>query len=124
MAFLLKPDTRASWEVRQGKRLSHWFTPDKSCWMTLPAKGRRHGTVPLEPSNEWIRCGKSLKDLKHFGSTLKAGALWRDITRLPLGLDSLDTRSQTPETRQKHIEVALDKLNKGMRRPCCFNRNL
>jgi len=32
--------------------------------------------------------------------------------------------SPNPATRQKHIEVSLDKLRKGMRRPCCFNRNM
>jgi hypothetical protein len=26
-------------------------------------------------------------------------------------------------TREKRIEVSIDKLRKGMRRPCCFNRS-
>jgi hypothetical protein len=29
-----------------------------------------------------------------------------------------------PETRRRRIEVACSKLKAGMRRPCCFNRNL
>jgi hypothetical protein len=29
-----------------------------------------------------------------------------------------------PETRRRRIEVACAKLTAGVRRPCCFNRNL
>lgn len=32
--------------------------------------------------------------------------------------------TNSPETRKKRIEVSCDKLRKGMRRPCCFNRNM
>lgn len=29
--------------------------------------------------------------------------------------------TKVADTRQKHLRVMVDKLNKGMRRPCCFN---
>ncbi|KAJ3048875.1 hypothetical protein HK097_010121 [Rhizophlyctis rosea] len=32
--------------------------------------------------------------------------------------------TKNEETRRKRIEVAIDKLGKGSRRPCCFNRSL
>jgi hypothetical protein len=32
--------------------------------------------------------------------------------------------TKSPETRKKRIEVAGSKLEAGMRRPCCFNRNV
>ena len=32
--------------------------------------------------------------------------------------------TENPETRQRRIEVSCDKLRKGMRRPCCFNRSM
>jgi hypothetical protein len=55
----------------------------------------------------------------------KAHALWEDITPGARWDWIRWVRAvKTPETRQKHIRVALDKLDKGMRRPCCFNRNL
>ncbi len=55
----------------------------------------------------------------------KAKDLWNDITPMARWDWVRWVRAvKTPETRQKHIEVALDKLNKGMRRPCCFNRAL
>lgn len=31
--------------------------------------------------------------------------------------------TKNPETRRKRVEVARSKLEAGMRRPCCFNRN-
>jgi len=32
--------------------------------------------------------------------------------------------TKNDDTRKRRIEVALSKLTAGMRRPCCFNRNL
>ncbi len=29
-----------------------------------------------------------------------------------------------PETRKKRIDASIDKMKKGMRRPCCFNQNM
>lgn len=55
----------------------------------------------------------------------KANTLWVNVTPIARWDWIRWIRAvKTPETRQKHIEVMLDKLNKGMRRPCCFNRNL
>ena len=31
--------------------------------------------------------------------------------------------TNNPKTREKHIAVACDKLRKGSKRPCCFNRS-
>ena len=62
---------------------------------------------------------------KALSASQKAEDLWRDITPNARWDWIRWIRAvKTPETRQKHIEVALSKLNKGMRRPCCFNRNL
>ncbi|PKN71767.1 MAG: hypothetical protein CVU50_10055 [Candidatus Cloacimonetes bacterium HGW-Cloacimonetes-3] len=32
--------------------------------------------------------------------------------------------AKQPETRKRRIGIALDKLRKGIKRPCCFNRNM
>ncbi|HRN71236.1 MAG TPA: YdeI/OmpD-associated family protein, partial [Candidatus Woesebacteria bacterium] len=66
------------------------------------------------------------EDLKRALKTSpQATALWNDITPLARWDWVRWIRAvKTKETRQKHVEVALDKLNKGMRRPCCFNRSL
>ena len=118
---LLEPDGR--YVPRQGS--SHWFRPDKKLLDGAGAKAGDTVQVSLESTKEWVE-PEVPKDLKKtlFASP-KAEALWKDITPLARWDWIRWIRAvKTPETRQKHIEVALDKLNKGMRRPCCFNRNL
>jgi uncharacterized protein YdeI (YjbR/CyaY-like superfamily) len=50
-----------------------------------------------------------------------ARALWADIT--PLARNEWIcwvTSAKKSETRAKRIVVGIDKMNKGMRRPCCW----
>lgn len=50
-----------------------------------------------------------------------ANRLWADIT--PLARNEWIcwvTSAKKEETRRRRIEVGLDKLRKGMRRPCCW----
>lgn len=58
---------------------------------------------------------------KAIAGDAKVRELWADIT--PLARNEwicwvLDAKKQ--ETRQRRIEVGLDKMRKGMRRPCCW----
>jgi hypothetical protein len=122
---VLEPDGRGS----------HWFRFDNLSTQVKagpPAsdmlKALRAGDtveVSLELTHEWLD-PKVPADLKKaLSASPKAHALWKDITPLARWDWIRWIRAvKTPETRQKHIEVALDKLNRGMRRPCCFNRNL
>lgn len=108
-----------------GKRPSHWFSPDKKLLSDANAKAGDTVQVALEPTKEWIEPEVPDDLKKALSSSPKAEALWKDITPMARWDWVRWIRAvKTPETRQKHIEVALDKLNKGMRRPCCFNRNL
>lgn len=118
---LLEPDGRYG----QGKKPSHWFRPDEKLLSEARAKAGDSVEVSLEPTKEWIE-PEVPEDLKKaLSASPKADALWKDITPMARWDWVRWVRAvKTPETRQKHIEVALDKLNKGMRRPCCFNRNL
>ncbi|HRN67256.1 MAG TPA: YdeI/OmpD-associated family protein [Promineifilum sp.] len=118
---LLEPDGRYA----PGQQSSHWFSPDKKLLDAAGAVAGDSVEVSMEPSKEWIE-PEVPEDLKEALSTSpKAEALWEDITPLARWDWIRWIRAvKTAETRQKHIEVALDKLNKGMRRPCCFNRNL
>lgn len=118
---LLEPDGMYA----SGKKPSHWFKPDKKLLDDAPAKAGDTVQVSLEPTNEWIEPDIPEDLKKALKTSPKADALWKDITPLARWDWIRWIRAvKTPETRQKHIEVALDKLNKGMRRPCCFNRNL
>lgn len=118
---LLEPDGRYG----AGKKPSHWFSPDKKLLSKANAKVGDIVLVSLEPSTEWIEPEVPDDLKKALASSPKAEALWKDITPLARWDWIRWIRAvKTPETRQKHIKVALDKLNKGMRRPWCFNRNL
>ncbi len=118
---LLEPDGRYA----PGQQSSHWFSPDQKLLDDAGATAGDSVEISMEPSKEWIE-PEVPEDLKKaLSASPKAEALWEDITPLARWDWIRWIRAvKTPETRQKHIEVALDKLNKGMRRPCCFNRNL
>ena len=118
---LLEPDGRYA----PGQQSSHWFRPDKKLLEDAGVAAGDSVEISMEPTKEWIE-PEVPEDLKKALSTSpKAEVIWKDITPLARWDWIRWIRAvKTPETRQKHIEVALDKLNKGMRRPCCFNRNL
>ena len=106
---LLEPDGRYA----PGQQSSHWFSPDKKLLDAAGAVAGDSVEVSMEPSKEWIE-PEVPEDLKEALSTSpKAEALWEDITPLARWDWIRWIRAvKTAETRQKHIEVALDKLNK------------
>ena len=58
---------------------------------------------------------------KALASDPKARAMWVDIT--PLARNEWIcwvTSAKKAETRDKRITVGMDKMRKGMRRPCCW----
>ena len=118
---MLEPDGRYA----PGQQSSHWFSPDQKLLDEAGAEAGDSVKVSMESTKEWIEPEVPADLKKALSASPKAEALWKDITPLARWDWIRWTRAvKTPETRQKHIEVALDKLNKGMRRPCCFNRNL
>lgn len=118
---LLEPDG----SYGEGKEPSHWFRPDQKLLDKAKAKAGDIVDVSLEPTKEWIEPQIPTDMKKALGSSSKARALWDDTTPLAHWDWVRWVRAvKTEETRKKHLEVMLDKLNKGMRRPCCFNRNM
>lgn len=118
---LLEPDGRYG----QGKKPSHWFRPDKKLLLEAHATVGDTVKMELEPTKEWVEPEVPEDVKKALSTSPKAEALWKDITPLARWDWIRWIRAvKTLETREKHIRVALDKLNKGMRRPCCFNRNM
>lgn len=118
---LLEPDGKYG----PGLKPSHWFRPEKALLDASKAKAGDTVEVLLEPTKEWIEPEVPADVKKALSSSPKAEALWNDITPMARWDWIRWIRAvKTEKTRQKHIKVALDKLNKGMRRPCCFNRNL
>ena len=118
---LLEPDGKYG----QGKKSSHWFRPDRDLLEKVNAKEGDTVQVSLESTKDWIEpeVPQDMKDA--LSKSKKAKFLWGDITPLARWDWVRWVRAvKTEETRQEHLRVMLDKLNKGMRRPCCFNRNL
>jgi hypothetical protein len=104
---------------------SHWFRPDEKLLKEAHATSGDTVSVSLEATKDWVEPDLP-EDMKNaLESSPKAYALWKETTPLAHWDWVRWVRAvKTSETRQKHLEVMLDKLNKGMRRPCCFNRNL
>lgn len=118
---LLEPDGRYG----VGVKPSHWFRPDNKLLKKAKVAMGDSVEVEIEPTKEWIEPVVPDDVKKALASSKKAQSLWHDITPLARWDWIRWVRAvKTPETRQKHIEVMLDKLNRGDRRPCCFNRNL
>lgn len=118
---LLEPDGRYG----AGKKPSHWFAPDKKLLNDIHAGPGDTVRISLEPTSEWIEPHIPKDVEKALSSSPKAKALWTVITPSARWDWIRWIRAvKTPQTREKHIKVALDKLNRGMRRPCCFNRNM
>jgi len=118
---VLEPDGRYA----PGQQSSHWFRPEQKLLDEASAKAGDTVQVSLEVVKDWIEPEVPEDLQKALAASPKAEALWEDITPLARWDWIRWIRAvKTQETRQKHIDVALDKLNKGMRRPCCFNRNL
>lgn len=118
---LLEPDGKYG----PGLKPSHWFSPDKKLLDEANAAAGDTVQVSLESTKDWIEPEVPTDVKKALTSSPKAAALWKDITPSARWDWIRWIRAvKTAETRQKHLEVMLDKLNRGMRRPCCFNRNL
>lgn len=118
---VLEPDGR--YVPSQGS--SHWFSPAPSLIKEAGIKIGEPVNISLEPTKEWIDPEVPSDLQKALAAAPKAKAMWHDITPMARWDWVRWIRAvKTPETRQKHIQVALDKLNRGTRRPCCFNRNL
>ncbi len=118
---LLEPDGKYG----PGLKPSHWFSPSKKLLEDAHVAAGDRVQVSIEPTKEWVEPEVPIDLKKALATSAKAGALWKDITPGARWDWIRWIRAvKTQETRQKHIEVALSKLNKGMRRPCCFNRNL
>jgi uncharacterized protein YdeI (YjbR/CyaY-like superfamily) len=77
----------------------------------MASKKLAHGTIHRLPAD----FRQAIK------SDAAAQSLWADIT--PLARNEWIcwvTSARKDETRQRRIEVGIDKLRGGMRRPCCW----
>lgn len=104
---------------------SHWFRVDQILGKASEASCGDTCLVAIEPSRNWPE-PEIPEDLKNaLMDAPQANTQWRDITPMARWdwIRWIGSTRQS-ETRKRRIEAALDKLIKGERRPCCFNRNL
>lgn len=118
---LLEPDGKYG----PDKKPSHWFRPADKLLKAAKAKTGDIVQVALEPTDEWVEPEVPEDLKKELESSPEAKQIWDQISTLARWDWIRWLRAvKTEETRKKHLKVMLDKLNKGIRRPCCFNRNL
>lgn len=112
---VLEPDGRGS----------HWFKVDSSLQKVSGARAGQVAKVELQTTKDWINPEVPPDMKKTLVANKDIHMLWNDITPMARWDWVRWVRAvKTDETRKKHIDVMVSKLSKGMRRPCCFNRNL
>lgn len=104
---------------------SHWFRVSDTIRAAIGADAGDTVMLEIEPAKEWSK-PEVPADLQHaLAEAPKAHALWMKITpNAQWDWIRWIRATNEPETRRRRIEVACSKLTAGMRRPCCFNRNL
>ncbi len=106
-------------------RGSHWLTVDKNMSTAIGARAGDEVTLAIQPSKLWPEPEIPADIKTALRADVEATALWEDITPMARW-DWIRwiraTNSQ--ETRKRRIDTAFSKLKNGLRRPCCFNRNM
>lgn len=104
---------------------SHWLTVTSQMLTNARASIGDSVKLEIEYMKDWPEPEIPNDLLKALKASPKEYALWKEVTP-NARWDWIRWISSTknPDTRQKRINVELDKLKKGMRRPCCFNRSM
>jgi hypothetical protein len=154
ISFRARPKKIGSWTVLRLPKDESVKLPSRGMVMVEGTINGFHFEAPLEPDGNkghWLKVEKNLlsadpsgaitldvgvsrvwpepklpEDLKRaLDNSEKAYGIWEELTPAAHWDWLRWIRStKNPETRKKRIEVACSKLTAGMRRPCCFNRNL
>lgn len=95
-------------------RRGHWIDVG-------PGRGET-ATVELEVTKDWPEPQVPDDFRVALDGVPESGETWADITPMARWewvrwINS----TRNPQTRNRRIEVGVDKLRKGMRRPCCFD---
>lgn len=103
---------------------SHWFKVSDALRAAANADVGDTVTLEIEPTKDWPEPKVPTDLAQALAAAPSAQALWLDITPLArwdwirwIGA------TRNPQTRQRRVDVAIDKLTSGKRRPCCFDRN-
>ena len=101
---------------------SHWFEVSHSLLTQANLVVGETVSILLEPCSEWTEPEVPV-DIQYAIEQASLSSLWESLTTSARWDWIRWIRStNNPQTRQKRIEVACSKLQKGERRPCCFDR--
>ncbi len=100
---------------------SHWFKVSEDLQKAAGAEAGDTVSLEIESSKDWPEPMVPTDLKKALDSNPEVVALWQDITPMARW-DWIRWIGSTrnPDTRAKHVHVAIDKMRKGMRRPCCW----
>ena len=103
---------------------SHWFKVSEAIREAAKADVGDTVTLEIEPTKDWPEPKVPTDLAQALAADPSAQALWLDITPMARW-DWIRWIGATrhPQTRQRRVDVAIDKLTSGKRRPCCFDRN-
>jgi hypothetical protein len=106
-------------------RWSHWFEPTSELLSAAKAKPGSTVSVTMEVTKDWPEPQVPADLMQAVKKDDAVFELWNKITPMARWEWVRWTRSTAnDETRARRINVACSKLKSGMRRPCCWNRNL
>jgi Bacteriocin-protection, YdeI or OmpD-Associated/Domain of unknown function (DUF1905) len=104
---------------------SHWFRVDDSLRQAAGAEVGDTVTLEMEPATDWPEPAVPADVQAALAAVPQAHTLWLTITPTARWDWIRWIRATNhSDTRRRRIEVACSKLTAGLRRPCCFNRNL
>jgi hypothetical protein len=106
-------------------RGSHWFRVDRNMQKSAGVNAGDTVVLAIESTRDWPEPDVPADWQAALNAHPHVHALWQRITPMARWdwIRWIGSTKQ-PETRKRHIEVACSKLTAGMRRPCCFNRNV
>lgn len=104
---------------------SHWLKLEQDMLAALKLHEGDVVTIQMESTKDWPE-PRVPDDLKNaLKQAPEVQPLWEDITPMARWDWLRWINSTKVEATRKHrIEVAFSKLQKGSRRPCCFNRTM
>jgi Domain of unknown function (DUF1905)/Bacteriocin-protection, YdeI or OmpD-Associated len=106
-------------------RGGHWLNIDKNMQKAAGLKVGDTPTLSIESTKDWPE-PEIPKDVQDgIVDNAKTHDLWERVTPMARWewLRWIGSTNNS-ETRERRIEVSCSKLLNGLRRPCCFNRNL
>lgn len=103
----------------------HWLHIDKKLQKIVGTGVGHTVELEIEVSKDWPEPEIPADVQKGIVRNPETIALWARVTPMSRWewLRWIGSTAN-PETRAKRIVVSVDKLKKGLRRPCCFNRSM